>query len=428
MKRQELRYILQLSLLKQFLKQLKKYSKETFYKPYNWTIYFNNNEYELPFGVSIKARKYSNTAFCGNLDLNEKWIFEIKQDKKKNNYRYREKKRKNMQLKSIVKKVAKIKYIYPNKISLPLKPFLLDSYKRRHFVLDKGLRITIDTNLNYFLLNDDLSSIFLGKENYARIEVKIQSCKNKPVLSKILDLLNSLNAEPTISKKDFSCSLLSKYLRKKHALETPLSNIEIEAKLSLSKSNQNVFHKIKKDFVCGNIKDFTLLESFPYTLQSGKIHKYFFLSEPKIFRISLSGTSKTFCKKEDLKIVKDPFNLNCILKRKEIKHSKQHFLIKQNKVDNPIKILYRKRKYFLVENQKNKQNYCILIDRCTNNATELFQIEIEGLLSRPNVKSEKEIVKDISYLTNYLINKYPFLKPTTLTKAEWLKKQKNQTI
>jgi len=152
----------------------------------------------------------------------------------------------------------------------------------------------------------------------------------------------------------------------------------------------------------------------PYTLESGKLHSYLTNSD-KYLRISIKGESKKVISKENSEIIKDPYGLNCIIKRKEIKESLNPSLLVL-----PSKQIYRKRKYFITDNEKNRNSYCILIDRCTSGADELFQMEIEGLLFSASEAKEQETVKDIVDITFHLIRKYEALKPTTLTKLEWL--------
>ena len=48
-------------------------------------------------------------------------------------------------------------------------------------------------------------------------------------------------------------------------------------------------------------------------------------------------------------------------------------------------------------------------------------MEVEGILLPPTKDKEREVIKDIAYITKRLIRKYRFLKPTTLTKLDWLK-------
>ncbi len=421
LQRKEIRYIVSLSAIEDFIKEINKIAKEeVFSTPYNWTIYFNNSEHEVPFEVSIKGRKYSNQPFHGSLNLDEKWIFEIKEDYINKNCRFRRKKRKVLTLEEILNTLSEMTNIKTNQITSPLRPYLLDSYRRRHFLLDENIRITIDTDLTYYLFEDTFNGKQIGNENYARIEIKIRSEKiNSTKFHKIDSLLKDLEAEETISKKDMAYNLLSNYLRKKSGRKVATGDVEIEAKLLLSRDEQYIFHKIKRDFYYGLIKGFTLLDNFPYTLEGGKLHKYLVTSKDEFFRVGIKGKSKTIIQKEGFKVVDDPYGLKCIIKRKEIRRPFDSN-IDLSKLQ--FKTIYRKRKYFLVENEKDKKTYCILIDRCTHEASELFQMEIEGLLDSPLKNEEREIIRDIGYLTCCLITKYPVLKPTTLTKLEWLRK------
>lgn len=230
-------------------------------------------------------------------------------------------------------------------------------------------------------------------------------------------MLVELGADPTISKKDMAYNLLSDYLRRKSVRQIPSSDIEIEAKLSLKRQDQHIFHQIRNDFQNGLIGRFAIPKNFPYVLEGGKLHQYLITPENNYLRISIKGKSKKIISKEDYEIISDKFGLNCIIKRKEIKEPLSSTL-----VTLPAKTIHRKRKYFIVENQKTKNSYCVLIDRCTYDSDELFQMEIEGLLLSSSKKNEEEIVDDIAYLTNQLIQRYDILKPTNLTKLEWLKK------
>jgi len=108
--------------------------------------------------------------------------------------------------------------------------------------------------------------------------------------------------------------------------------------------------------------------------------------------------------------------LNCIIKRNEIKKTFSPDLL-----DLQSLMLYRKRKYFLVEKKDDIKSYAIIIDRCTREKEELFQMEIEGLLKSPTKEEEKKVISDIANITNQLIQRYPTLKPMPVTKSEWLK-------
>ncbi len=283
---------------------------------------------------------------------------------------------------------------------------------------EKNFRITIDDDLKYFLFDDKSHGESIGQENYARVETKIPVERiNSDKARMIREILNESYAEQVISKKDMAYNFLSEYLRDKSQKQVQKSDTEIEAKLLLDRENQYVFHRIKRDVCDGEIKGFKIPENFPWTLEGGKLHQYLITPEKDYVRISIKGKSKKIITKENSEIVKDCYGLNCIIKRNELKSSLSPELPLL-----PSIMLYRKRKYFIAENEKTKNSYCILIDRCNCDSKELFQMEIEGLLLNPSKCEETKIINDIAYLTSKIIEKYPVLKPTAMTKLEWLRK------
>lgn len=423
--RKEERYYIEKSKIEDFIKGTSSIAYPKFFSNnnYNQTLYFNNSEHEVPFEVSIKARRYSSSPWSKHfeLELSDRWIFEIKKDLVIKNSRLRQKEREKLKLEEILKNLQNKNKIENVPITEPLQPYIANNYKRRHYIVKKGgkFRITVDDELKYYFFEPRFIGTQIGLEDYFRIEIKVPQDKlNSSKFLKIKKLLQELEAEPIISKKDMAYNLLSKYLKRKYNRYVESSNIEIEAKLSLSGKYQYIFHKIKKDFYNGLIKGFKIIEDFPYTLERGKLHRYIITPDNNYLRISINGKSKRAIIKENPEVINDPFGLDCIIKRKEIKKP-----LSSDIFTSTSKTLYRKRKYFLVENKKSGNSYCILIDRCTCEDNELFQMEIEGLLSlySPSMNEEKEIIKDITYITNQLIKKYNVLKPTTLNKLDWLK-------
>jgi acyl carrier protein len=418
--RKEERHVIESSKLNEFIDEIRSItSPKIFPRNYNHTIYFNNFEHEVPFEVSIKARRYSSSPFDVNLNLDDKWIFEIKRDTIVGNSRLREKKRKELSLREILEELSNTNKIEETPITSALGPYVADSYKRSHYVVkgEKDFRITVDDNCTYFFFEEGLNSNQIGKEDYARVEIKIPSDKiNTTNAQRIQQILSNFEAEPIISKKDMAYNLLSRYLRDKYRRYVPSSDTEIEAKLVLDRKNQHLFHQIKKDFENGCIENFALMKEFPYVIETGELNHYVPGPKGDFLRISTKGRSKKITSKANLEIVSDPLGLDCIIKRKEEKEPFSESLHSM-----PVKTIYRKRKYFLVENDETKNSYCILMDRCTHENNELFQIEIEGLLLSPSSNEEKEIIQDISYIGKKIIEKYPVLKPVPMTKSDWLK-------
>lgn len=416
--RKEERYIIETSKAEKFIEELKPIiSPEVFSVDYNHTLYFNNSEHEVPFEASIKGRRYASGPFSGNLDPEEEWIFEIKRDIISENSRLREKQRENLRLKEILEKLSKMDKIETSPINFPLGPYVVDSYRRRHYRGGDDFRITLDDNLVYHFLEGGFSGKEIGREDYTRVEVKIPVHKiSSAEVQRISNVLNMLEAEQIISKKDMAYNLLSKYLRNKYGRSVPSSDIEIEAKLLLDKEHQHVFNQIKNDIENKSIEGFVIPKEFPYVLEGGKLHYYIINPQNDYLRISVKGKAKTIISKENSEIIGDAFGLNCIIKRKEIKEP-----LSDDVLSLPSKIIYRKRKYFIAENEKTRNSYSILIDRSTYDHNELFQMEIEGLLLNPSATEETEIIQEIADLTNKLIKKYPILKPAPLTKLDWLK-------
>jgi len=415
--RLEHRFIINKQDLPEFILNILKISKRKSFKTnYNHTIYFNNKEHEVPFEISVKGRKYSESNNLGYFNLNEKWIFEIKEDIIINKLRLRKKHREILTLKNMINKVENISELGGISFKNKIEPYVASVYKRTHYVVnkEKGFRITIDTDTNYYLF-DNLKYTNIGQEDFVRIEIKIpKSAFDLPEINLINEYLARANAESTTSKKDTAYNYLSEYLISKF---NPPKNTdtEIEAKFLLSKENQNIINDIKSDILRYKLIGFRLKSNFPYTLESGKLHRYVTVpNSNNIYRISIKGNKKKLILKNKLELMKDKFDLNCIITRREITIENNSEII-----NYPYKEIYRKRKYIVLENN-NQNTYAILVDRCTVAGKELYEVEVESVLFSPTKEEIDFAVEQISTIGNYLVNKYKFLTPVSLTKYDWV--------
>lgn len=410
--RKEDRYLIDLQDLGKFRKEIGKISTpKIFPSNYNHTIYFNNQDHEVPFEVSVKGRRYSPEPFNGQLGLDGKWILEIKQDSVKNRFRLREKIRTELGLEEILMKLKKDSFIKFFPLAFNLEPYVVDSCRREHHLInnEEDFRITIDDDLGYSFF-DGKKVVYLGKEDFARVEIKIPPCfLDSEEKNKISDLIIKYHLIPVISKKDSAYNLLGKYLRSKSSKKIPESDTEMEAKFLLGKEQQYVFNSIKRDFEKGDIEGFAICKEIPHVFEDGRLHYYIPPFDAGI-RLGLKGKSKTITLKENSETIKG--DLIEIVKRKETKPDLSIAILEST----PI---CRKRKYFVTENLETNNSYSITVDRCTFEDKELFQMEIEGLLFSPSKFEENRVVKDICYIGKKLITKYPFLKPTSLTKRDW---------
>jgi len=407
--RKEDRFFVDASKISSFIQGILAFSEEKEFKTnFNRTVYFNNDEHEVPFEVSIKARKYDETPLGSQfvLDPGEKWIFELKSDIKSENQRLRHKERKDTNIEQIVEEINSI-----FDVSAPLKPYTADDYRRRHFQIEGDFRITVDDMVRYYFFENGFRAEQTGSEENSIAEIKVPVEKlDSAEYKEITLLLETLNCQPAISKKDSSYNFLSDFLRKKaNNRKVQGTDTEIEAKLVLEGKNQDVFHRIKKDFADGRINGFRIIPEFPHTLESGKIHKYVLDSDENL-RLSMRGGKIKAVTKKDTEVFD-----SCIVKRKEIDVPFSRDMLLMDSIN-----LYRKRKYFVAENTESGESYCILVDRSTSNEKELFQIEVENT-SINGTKNEKAVIKDIKEIVAFITGKYPFLTPAPLTKKDWLK-------
>jgi len=418
--RREKRYVVRSS--KQFLKLLSPYVKRKKFSnnEHVYTIYFNNDEHVVPFEYSIKARRY----LPGFIELpvldNDVYFLDLKMGKGEH---YKEK----IRLEATLEEATKIineKYSFSE---IPLRPYVLVEYLRHHYIPKNtgGVRITLDTNLKYFFFSKgQREGIEIGREDdYTRIEIKEQGQSNKDLIILMEELLGRINAFPIISKKFTAYNFLGLYYVK--TFGTPffkeLKGCEIEAKLETD--SEKAFQEAKKIFKEGK-SGFKLSSRFPYTFESASINRYYRDNEG-LFKAMFRGDKAEVVRKGNVEIIKNPLNLNCILKRKEEKGNVVPIdseMIRSAQLQGE---LYRMRKAFWVDNQRTGRFYHISLDHCLGLSGILNQMEIEYTgtyinTSHASNTNEKEIIGDISNIAKILIEKIPLLKPSLLTKQKWL--------
>ncbi len=149
-------------------------------------------------------------------------------------------------------------------------------------------------------------------------------------------------------------------------------------------------------------------------LETGKLHHYVLTPSNDYVRIEPKRKFDYLTVKENLEVAKDPYDLGNVIRRQEITEPTGPVLLNQ-----PSRILQRKRKYFMVEKTKGRGEYAVVIDRTTHKGHELYQMEIEDVLNSPSFSVEQKSVADIASIASFMVEEYS-LEPTTLTKGEWL--------
>src|SRR5712692_4994491 len=136
-------------------------NRNIFPRPYNQTLYFNNNEHEVPFTYSIRARRYETRPLRSRfrLDPDEKWIYEFKTTRSVNG-RFIRYKRRNEQftLREIQDRVGKIRRLGNVHIPHKLFPFSAASYARSHFLENqRGIRATVDEDVRFYTFTGEFT-------------------------------------------------------------------------------------------------------------------------------------------------------------------------------------------------------------------------------------------------------------------------------
>jgi hypothetical protein len=101
-------------------------NRNIFPNPYNQTLYFNNDEHEVPFTYSIRARRYQNKPLRTRFKLNPKddWIFELKTTRSVNGRFIRHKRRdEELTLREILDRVGRMRKVGGVRIRHKLAPY-----------------------------------------------------------------------------------------------------------------------------------------------------------------------------------------------------------------------------------------------------------------------------------------------------------------
>lgn len=410
MQRVELRYATNASLEEIVLHLSKIAFIEHFPKSHTHTVYFDNQECTLPFEISLKARRYAESELGQQFRLRseDECIFEIKEGFMHEGWYLVKKKRETTTYGSIPASM-------PLNVPYAVQPIYATCYQRQHWRLSSNpdVRITLDKDTNFYLV-DNWQGERIGAEDRTLIELKLPLETLSQYLPLLETLMQQFQAVPTISKKDAVHNAFNSFIKRKYQLPHIITDTEIEAKLSLSISQQNVFQKIKCDFSNGMIDGFDLVREFPFTLERALLNAFVISPNGEYYRTSIDGNIKRDVTKETDFVFHDLYGLNCVVSRREYPAK-----IPEQLDGYPKKIMYRKRKYFLVCNTSG-QKFSVLMDKSTYKGNALYQIEVEWVGKIPSQEEKINAAKDISKIVYHIVGKYG-LNPTTLTKLEWLR-------
>jgi hypothetical protein len=420
------RYLVSKSELPQLMKSIESMTSEIQYtKSTDKKVYFNSQAHELYFGQTVRASNYgiSSPSVEFRFSPFELWTLEQKsilytksdviKHSQKESYGIEE-------IKSMLRGQTKFDGV---SLSEPLRPFIATTANRRNFVFknDGRFKITMDTFTKCFAFVDDSVAKQVGAEDFARIELKrfgyAGEC-DSTVLKIYDEMLNSAKAMPVVSKRDAGYNMLSAYLMCAADWRTHTTDTEIEAKLSVSAHNQNLFNLIKNDFAYGRILGFALIDKFSYILERAMMNTYLITEDNRYARVSAKGDHRVLTTKEDNEIMDDPYGLGCIIKRKEVETALLPSTANEKEVT-----LYKKTKEFWVRSNQSHNRYHISIDGSfpiNSSVASLYQIEIESTMNNPTSSEVAIATMEIAGITKQITDMHKGLTPTTQTKQEWL--------
>lgn len=385
------------------------------------TIYFNNDNHDVPFSLSLKIRQYLPSSPT-ILELNqEKYFLDIK---KRNQDNKKEKVRLEGNLRELLK-IINQEFKYSDNL---LRPFIAVEYSRKHYVPkdNTNARITLDSDIKYYYFPSGQSkAIEIGREaNYSRLEIKIGE-PNTKFANTINQIVKNEKLFPIISKKFMGYLLLKNYqtsLVDKEFIKE-LKDCEIESKIEIE--SDKIFPKIK--YFCEHqLTNFEIPSHFPYVFDSASINRYY-QNGDDYFKALFKGDKVRIVRKSKVEVMANKFDLVCVTKRKENKEPVSELdsnLISSSKL---LSELLRTRKAFYLNNIETGRFYHVTLDHCVSGQKSLYQLEVEytGIYSTSVVKQndlkiiEQEVIEDIAYITNELLINFPELKQSILTKQEW---------
>jgi hypothetical protein len=415
-------------------------------RQFNQTIYVNDDELSVPWGISLKARRYitkpDGTIIIGPSDL---FNCELKWEETAGGAG-RIKTKFSLTLPDFCLLAAKqLTDIIGQQVSL--RPHILIQYRRCHFIPrdNAEMRVTADQEMEYGFFPLGQPMVRLGQEKGLRVEIKMDKNKNSSAYKEVVDLMCQRGAVPTISKKNQAYNFHAKYLDQFGTkLHKELAGTEIESKFSVSHPRPYAFFmELKKAFLRGEFPDF-FLDPYPYTKAGTSINFYWTrLEKGKMvegIKLLYRGQQFRIVTKAQTQILPDEFGLSCVMKRHEEKG--ERFDLSFENLKNvlaqytekfgqltPQGHLLRSRLALWPENKKSGRVYHLNLDRCVKDDEVFYQLELEYVGRRPEVKQtnvdpERKIIKELCGLSwsVYLFanRQAQVLLPSQTTKLEWL--------
>jgi len=414
------------------------------------TVYFNNNDYPVPWGVAIKARRYL-PEFSREIHLDPAAI-----------YRLEIKSAETGSLKSKIQQelsLAEAAGFISSALGLHLRPYVADEYRRDHFVSKQSpelFRLTVDQGTGYgFFEEGSSSAAWLDDEAFARVELKIApGYQGLPEYQKVVEIITSHKLMPVISKREHALSFVGLVLDKKgsHPPRKETKDCEIEAKFLVRHPDPAALLLNLKNYLRQSSTDYEVAPHYPFTQEGASINHYWSRQDQdgqlkEGLKLMFIGRQVKPVLKQQTRVLPDPYGFGCILERQEVKEKPFLYTPEDfgtylaqaeeslGKLDY-VGYLVRSRRAFWPENRKTKRIFHISLDKCEALGGKFaeWQLEIEHTgryeeYVAPGADVEEikaAISREVAELSNIVLSfcnrKGRHLVPSTLTKFNWLRR------
>lgn len=271
--RSEKRFLIPPEHLSTFLAVIPCVLKEVVFseRPTTQTIYFNDDDYSVPWGCSLKARRYL-PSFSHDIVLNPDDVYraEIKTSEGSD---VRAKIQAELPLKMIPGFIA-------DKTGLKVRPYAAVEYHRNHFISRVNpelLRLTVDHDTRYgFFEETTKPALGIGEENFARIELKADPVRLESFECKrINEIIAACFGLPVISKRSYAFSLAKSVIDKKsRGYKKELKDCEIEGKFLVRHQNPAaLLVTLKKQLLLG-LGDYQVTDKWTFVQEGASINHY----------------------------------------------------------------------------------------------------------------------------------------------------------
>lgn len=411
-------------------------------RPHVLTIYLESDEHDVPFGTSVKLRRFlPQPADALSRGDDGTFQFEIKGTRGET-----ERTKTTRRATSLPEAIAEARAA----LNIPtLRAYLAVGYERRHFVPRDGtpLRVTLDRDIRfwYFVPGDEYATP-LGTEEISRFEVKlpIAGGGHFPAWEALRGVLAAHGALPINSKRTEGFARIGQYLTARfgRGVTRDLIGQEIEAKLLVLCDDPPLLFRFLKECL-RNGGPIRLAGYFPYTIDAETVNQYWAEErDGKLadgLKVLLRGDHFGSVEKSDTDAIDSSAG---IVKRREVKSPIQPYHPEayravvdewMTRASSPrfLGYLTRWRRAIWPEEAASGRIYHISLDRChaSRRPEPLWQLEIEYVGRRADVSGggdpEQVVVEEIHDLAHRLLERAnrkgrSWLVPTTLTKFQWL--------